>query len=536
MENKFMNGLRATNNLTYTENGAVTYKSTLDGLTDLFALGAAYRSRSVEDCILLFKHAYEENPVYALKCLFYLRDIRGGQGERRFFRVAYKWLIGYDKHAAQRNLQHIPFFGRWDDLIYICKDTTLWSACIDIIKHQLMMDVAQISLGPTCAVSLLGKWMPSENTSSQHTKEAAQVLRKALGFTPKQYRKTLSILRARINVLERLMSANEWDKIEFDKIPSKAGFKYRNAFARHDIERMKADREIISYKDFMADENTTVNAKDLYPYEIVNKAVEELSNSNWWYKKDISMDKTTRNTLNKYWENFMKSLDDFLGLDCLCVCDTSGSMLVGGIKNGTPLDVAISLSMCAAEKARGPFAGYYVSFSHKPQLIKVDGVDFVDKVNRIYQTNLCENTNIEATFDMLLNTAIDNHCTQDDLPKALVVISDMEFDHARGAYGFYNRNNISTKSLMENIKDKWNHCGYKMPHLVFWNVNARHDTIIYILDTLSFLNVLIPKMKTNNKDNQFNSATYIFRKLKLLDITVVSFIIPFIIVPFSRYQ
>lgn len=452
--NTFMNGLKNASNYTVTENGAVTHKSTMSDLLDLFAMGAAYRTRSNEDVILLFKKAFAENPVYALKCLFYIRDVRGGQGERRFFKVAMKWLASEDAGAARRNLEHIPMFGRWDDL-FIFFGTELEKDALDFIKHQLALDVQ-------CKTpSLLGKWMPSENTSSAKTRANARVIRSYLGMTSKQYRKTLSTLRQRINVLERLMSAGQWDLIEFDKIPSKAGFKYKNAFARHDIERMKAEKPVQSYADFAKDKTTKVNAKALYPYEVVAKGVRAAG---------FAMDSTDRLMVNKYWENLA---DYFNGktFNGLAVVDTSSSMTwYGG--DACPLNVAISIGMYCAERAKGPFAGHYVSFSSRPRLVSVEGVDFCDKVRRIYKANLCENTNIEATFDMLLNTAIQNNCTQDELPENIIILSDMEFDAARG---WYRSDNINT--LMENIRVKWANFGYRLPHLIYWNVQARQNNV-----------------------------------------------------------
>ena len=453
--NTFMNGLKTANNYAITENGALTHKSTMDGLMDLFAMGAAYRSRSDEDVILLFKNAFAADPVYAMKCLFYIRDVRGGQGERRFFRVATKWLASNETDAMKRNLIHVPEFGRWDDLFAFI-GTPLQEDALNIVKHQLALDVQ-------CKTpSLLGKWMPSENTSSMKTRKTASVVRKHLGMTSKQYRKTLSILRARINVLERLMSEGRWDEIEFDKIPSKAGLKYKNAFALHDIERMKKNPEVKTYADFAKDTTTKVNAKDLYPYEVVDKAVKA---------SNRSMDDTDRLMVNKFWDNLA---DYFNGksLNALAVVDTSGSMTWHG-GAAAPINVAISLGMYCAERAKGPFAGHYVSFASRPQLIEVNGVDFVDKVKRIYRTNLCDNTNIEATFDMLLDTAIRNHCAQSDLPENIIVISDMEFDAARGYYG----RSQNSKTLMENIREKWARAGYRMPHLIYWNVEARQNNI-----------------------------------------------------------
>ena len=457
--NNFMNGLKSANNYAITENGALTHKSTLDGLMDLFAMGAAYRSRTNEDVILLFKNAFDEDPVYALKCLFYLRDVRGGQGERRFFRVATKWLASYNTDAMRRNLKHVPEFGRWDDL-FVFIGTPLEADALNIVKHQLALD-AQCK-----TPSLLAKWMPSENTSSVKTVAVAKTVRQFLGMTSKQYRKVLSALRSRINVLERLMSEGRWDEIEFDKIPSKAGLKYKNAFARHDIERMKRNPEVKTYADFAKDTTTKVNAKDLYPYEVVDKAL---------HTNVSTLDNTDRLMVNKFWDNLT---DYFNGksLNALAVVDTSGSMSWSG-GAAAPINVAISLGLYCAERAQGPFAGHYVSFSSRPQLIETKGVDFVDKVRRIYRTNLCENTNIEATFDMLLNTAIQNHCTQDELPENILVISDMEFDVGSGhGYG-YGRSSWNPKTLMEGIREKWALHGYRMPHLIYWNVDARQNNI-----------------------------------------------------------
>lgn len=468
----FLNGLKTATNYTLTENGGVTHKSTMSDLLDMFAMGAAMRKRSDEDVILMFSKAFAENPVYALKCLFYIRDVRGGQGERRFFRVCMRWLANHNTDAARRNLTHIPEYGRWDDL-FIFVGTPLENDAFAFIKKQLALDVE-------CKTpSLLGKWMPSENTSSQKTRNMAHKIRSYLGMTHKQYRKTLSVLRERINIVERLMSEGRWDEIEFDKIPSRAGMIYKNAFARHDIERQK-NENVQSYADFAKDTTKTVNAKVLYPYECVAEAVKACGGYGYGYyyrnsDKD-AMSETNRLMVNKYWDNLA---DYFNGaaFNGLAVVDTSGSMT--GSEASAPINVAISLGLYCAEKAKGPFAGHYVSFSSCPQLIATEGIDFVDKVARIYRTNLCENTNIEATFDLLLKTAIANQCTQDDLPQNIIVISDMEFDSAVGSWRNY-VNGLSKDTavtVLEGIAQKWAMHGYQMPHLIFWNVQARQNNI-----------------------------------------------------------
>ena len=410
--NTFMNGLKAASNYKLTENGALAHKSTGTKLYDLFAFGNAYRSRSEEDVILLFKQAYKENPFYALKCLFYIRDREEGGGERRFFRVCLKWLAKNDPAAVRRNLKNVAWYGRWDDL-YCLVDTPIEDEMFDFMKQQLILDTQSNT------PSLLAKWLKSINTSSAESRRLGDKTRRAFGMTHRQYRKTLSILRERINVLERLMSANKWDEIEFDKIPSRAGMIYKNAFARHDLERAKSEKKVQTYEEF-AKSDAKVNAKVLYPYECVAEAIRYCR---------IGLDNTNRLMTNKYWDN----LRDYFAnktFNGIAVVDTSGSMTGHGA--AAPINVAISLGLYCAERAKGPFANHYISFASRPQLIETSGVDFVDKVRRIYDTNLVDDTNLEAVFDLMLRTAINNNCKQEDIPQNVIIISDMEINSARG--------------------------------------------------------------------------------------------------------
>lgn len=469
--NKFINGLIDATNIGYTENGAIKRNTTKSDLLDMFAMGAAMRTRSDEDVILMFRKAYAENPVYALKCLFYIRDIRGGQGERRFFRVVMRDLAKYDIQAVLRNLIHIPEFGRWDDL-YVFVGTPVESAAFELMKNQLALDVS-------CKTpSLLAKWLKSENTSSQKSRELANKTRIAFGMNHKQYRKTLSILRERINVLERLMSENRWDEIEFDKIPSRAGMIYKNAFARHDIERMKQDPTVQSYADFAKDNTTKVNAKALYPYECVAEAIKVMRNGWYGYRSQPSMDDTNRLMVNKYWDNLTDYFNDAT-FNGMAIVDTSGSMC--GSNADAPINVAISLGMYCAEKAKGPYNGHFITFSSNPTFVKIEGVDFCDKVYRMSQADWGGSTNVEAAFDMMLDVAIKNRLSQDEIPENLIIISDMEFNSCvtsgtRSTSCWGGCGGVKD-TLFEAMAKKWASYGYKMPRLIFWNVQARQNNI-----------------------------------------------------------
>lgn len=467
MTNTFIDTLEDMFNYKFTENMGVAMKSTGSKVYDLFALGAAYRTRSDNDCILLFKNAFEEDSTLALKALFYIRDCRGGQGERRFFRVCYKWLANEYPMVAEKNLQNVPEMGRWDDLFCLL-DTPVRTNVLHFIKRQLMLDMEDCI--DNKAISLLAKWIPSENTHSKATREKAKVVREYLHMTSRDYRRMLSKLRAHLNVLERLMSANEWDKIEFDKIPSKAGLVYRNAFARRDMIAKK-------YEEFAKDKTTKVNAGTLYPYEIVEKVSHYNS---FWGGCYFGGTETERAMLNKYWEN-QKDYLNGADVSMMCVVDTSGSMW------GRPLDVACSLGLYCAERMTGPFANKYISFSRNPRLVKTEGIDFVDKVERIYNTNLCENTDLGKVFNLLFNIVRRGVANKEDLPKTLVVISDMEIDRMS------NWKSDTAVTEMDKIREKWESYGLELPKLVYWNVNSRgKDTILDKGPNVSFVSGCSP--------------------------------------------
>ena len=462
MENTFLDSIKREMNYTETENGGITHKSTLDAVYDMFALGGAYRSRSDEDCILLFKKALEENEELALKCLFYLRDIRGGQGERRFFRVCFKWLAKNYPELAFRNLDNIPEYGRWDDL-YCVEGTELRTDAFDVIQCQLNKDLMSLKEGEKEGVSLLGKWLKSENASAEDTKYLANQTRIAFGYSHKKYRKILSALRTRINIVEKLMSEGRWEEIEFAKLPSKAGLIYRNAFAHNDLIKDK-------YEAFINSKETKVNATTLYPYEIVKKVTDTLD---YWGHTDL--EETEREVLNKYWANQDTSMFNEAS-SILCVCDTSGSMTSKYGTSVAPIDIAISLSMICAENNKSDFKNKYISFSSRPQFIEIEGVDFVDKVQRIYRQNLCENTDLKATFDLIKNAILKTKKIE-DLPKTIVVLSDMEIDSMS-----YWRDKSRVKTEMELMREEWARDGLKLPRLVYWNCAARNNNILDEID------------------------------------------------------
>ena len=381
-----------------------------------------------------------------------------------------RWLAANETDAMRRNLAYIPEFGRWDDL-YTFVGTPLEKDAFNIMKHQLALDV-------TCKTpSLLAKWLKSENSSSVETRKLGTRTRIAFGMNSKQYRKTLSVLRERIKVLERLMSQGRYDEIEFDKIPSRAGIIYRNAFARRDMIKAK-------YEAFAKDTETKVNASALYPHDIAHRA----------FKTNCKgLDDPDRLMLQKYWDN----LPNYYGNNVengIAVIDVSGSM------SGPPMEAAVSMGAYIADKAHGPFANHFITFSGHPELVEFEGVDITDKLCRCIGADWGMNTNIEAVFDMLLNTAMKQGAKPEDMPTRVYIFSDMEFDQCvtsnfydgRG-WGFgLHRDAIQT--LFEAMKAKWARYGYKMPDCVFWNLNARNNNIPAIGDGFSYVSGFSPVM------------------------------------------
>lgn len=458
MSDVFMSALEDRTNVTYTENDAVAKKTTKSNVLDFFAQGGAMRNRKEQEIYRLFNRAYVQNPLLALRTAFYLRDIRCGQGERRVFRVIIKEFAKDYPKVLKPNLELIPEYGRWDDL-YAVFNTPLQEEVGKIFYEQIQKDLE--SDNP----SLCAKWLKSENASSDTTKKLATITRKMFGWTSRRYRKTLSKLRKKIGVVERKMSDNRWKEIDYEKVPSKAGLIYRNAFERHDPSGYQ------EFLDKLESGEVDINASTLFPYELARKVDEEYLESH------------ERTVINEMWEN----LPDYIGEkneNSIAVVDTSASM------DGLPKQVALSLGLYLAEKNEGPFHNKFITFSVKPELMDITGNNFIEKYRNMWGAHWDGNTNIEAVFDLILDIAVKNHLSQEDIPSKLYIISDMQFDSATsGSTGIFNDSPTipePDKTLFEKIKAKFERANYEMPELVFWNVDAKDETFPFDKDDRGF--------------------------------------------------
>ncbi len=430
-----------------TKNGASSLLNSGNSIVDLFAKGGAYRKRSDGEVVSLFSKAFNEDRLLALKTLFYLRDCRGGQGERRFFRVCLSWLAKNHPAIVVKNLPALVVYGRWDDY-FVLFETKVENYFLAFIKEQFEADVNSKEKN----ISLLGKWLPSINTSSRQTRFLAEKFRKAFGLSPRNYRKKLSALREKINVLERLMCSGDWAGVDYSAIPSKAGLLYSKAFHRHDNPRyLQWQKDVMSGK-------TKINAAVLNPYDIVSRLMTGGMNKvgDKYFCDVRNLDEATKNDLNMFWEKLPDYFDGN-SQNILCVCDTSGSM------RGAPVTAAISLSIYTAERNKGMFSNFFLTFSQEPDFQEVEGDNIYSKVQNMARSNWGENTNLQAVFDLILNRAIERKVPAEEMPAEVIIISDMQFDKATP-------DNKATNFQV--IEDKFKGSGYKLPSLTFWNVNA----------------------------------------------------------------
>lgn len=431
--------LKREANTAYTANGAVSNASTMSDCLDFFATAGALRNASDEEITVRFIRAFAEDRDIAMKTLFFARDIRGGLGERRAFRVIIRYLADNYPDTVKKNIANIAEYGRYDDILSLI-GTASEAEAITYIRENLNKDMK--SMQAQESVSLMAKWLPSVNASSSETVRTAKKIAKAMNMSDASYRRMLSSLRAYIKIIENNLREKDYT-FSYEKQPSKAMFKYRKAFIRNDEER---------YRDFMCrakSEPSVLKTGSLTPYDIVNSVLKNRS----------GMSGEEREVLDTTWN----ALENYVNSDnTLVVVDGSGSMYCDFF-SVKPAAIAESLGIYFAERNKGAFANCFITFSANPRLVEIKGRDIFEKVNYCMSFNEVSNTNIEKTFDLILNTAVKNRMKQSDMPSRLIIISDMEFDYCT---------DDSEMTNFEAAKAKFAKKGYKLPQLVFWNVNS----------------------------------------------------------------
>lgn len=433
----FAKAAKQKSNFTRTENGAVALNTSGNKCLDFYATVGSLRQADENRITRLFADAYNEDALLATKTVFYARDIRGGLGERETFRKLLKYMASYHPEALKPNLRLIGVYGRYDDW-YSLIGTPLEDDMWDAMKKQLDFDLSCYDKDINVPISLLAKWLKTADASSLNTRKLGILTAQKLGYSVYDYKRIVRKLRKRIVITESLMSANEWGNIEYSKVPSRSMLKHKEAFNKHDEAR---------YQDYINQAvkgDVKINSSTLYPYDLIEKI---------YYYGNIKEDKT----IEAQWRQLPNYVDE--NTNAIVIADTSGSMI------GRPMNTAIGLAIYFAERNKGAYHNLWMSFSKNPKFHQIKGETLAQKISSIDMSDWMMNTDLKAAFDLVLDTAIHNNVPSEEMPKALIVISDMEIDACGNKeWSFY-----------EKMTHKFEKNGYAIPSIVFWNVNSRHD-------------------------------------------------------------
>ena len=435
----FAEAAKKTAVFTRTENGAVALNTTGDARLDLFGMIGSLRTAEKARITRLFSEAYKADPLFATKIAFYARDVRGGLGERQTFRTILQYMAELHPEALRPNLDLVGVYGRYDDL-YCLIGTPLENEMWAAMKKQFEEDRRNLQEGN--AVSLLAKWIKTADASSEATRRLGILTAQKLGYSVYEFKRIVRAMRKQIGVVETLMSAGRWDEIRYAAVPSRAMMIYRNAFMKHDAER---------YGQFVQKAVTgeqTIRSAALYPYDIVEKVM-----TMGWGRCTVHDDPV----LEAQW----RQLPDYVeaGTNALVIADTSGSM------QGRPLATSVGLAVYFAERNRGAYHNMFMSFSRSSRIQVLKGETLAQKILSMNMNDWQNNTNLKVAFEHVLEIGMRNHVPAEDMPKSLIVISDMEIDSCGDRnWTFY-----------EQMAQRFMDYGYTIPNIVFWNVASRHD-------------------------------------------------------------
>jgi hypothetical protein len=423
--NAFVSAIKDDATTIYTENGAKTYSTSFDSCVDLFFQIGAIRGQGAARAETLFRTAYKQNPDLATKIALWARDVRGGAGERQVFRDLLKLLEKTDMDRLARILPLVPEIGRYDDL-FVFETATAKDMAFAIFGNGLV--------DPSKA-GLAAKWAPRETGAK---KKLARELMAYFELSPKNYRRLITTLS---NTVEQQMSARLWDDIEFQKVPSVAAARYAKAFRRHQPDR---------YNEFVQKAvkgEVKINASALFPYDVTKSTV----------------DAETQNALWNQLPDYVPAGKSFIPM-----IDLSQSMSSSTIGDGnlTPMDAAISLGLYLAEKNKSEFNRMALAFAGQPSWISIPDTDSVrDKVRAVKAGQVAYDTNLNAAFEAILSVALRKGVPQEDLPDALIVLSDMEFNSTQNARSVTN---------VDAAKRLYEANGYRLPTIVWWNLQSRN--------------------------------------------------------------
>ena len=450
-----------------TWNNAITNESTLNFNLDMFAYSSRVREQDHEKNKNRFKNALIENDKIALANLLYTLDIRNGKGERALFKSYFSALIEMNKDYAIQILPYIPELGRWD-YVFEGIGTEIEENVYELIRAYFMMDIKNYNENKP--VSLLAKWLPSIKTHNKKNYFAVKLAKK-LNLTEKEYRKILSKLRDRLNIVEKHITNKEYEKIEYISVPSKAMVKYKNLFFVKDevrfkefIEELKATKKskydnlfMNDFAKMYLDSLRKVGINSLYGKNLkkvyedaISYLIKGLSQRELEDKQILLQNlNNQKNLINTMWKKQSKIEFD---KNVLVVADTSGSM------QGIPFETAVSLAIYISQNNKSEewrnrfiiFSSDCIEYSYNKN---AEFTDIIDEIPFIV-----DNTDIDKVFKKILNDSVEKNLPQLD---EVIIISDMEFDAVQ------DKKNMSNFKYWKSEFAKHN---YKLPKIIFWNV------------------------------------------------------------------
>lgn len=414
---------------TRTENGMPTHSTSSNAILDMFYKMGGSRTMSETAITAMFSKAFNsDDRLLATKAMFYNRDVRGGQGERRSFRIMFRYLCMNYPEIAVANLSNVVFFGRWDDLL-VGLDTVAGDAIAQYIYTALRS-----------GDGLCAKWMPRENKANGAT---ARLLISKIGIPPKRYRKLLS---GNTKAVENIMCKKDWALVDYNQVPSVAVNKYRKAWYRNDESRFSSWIESLSKPEF----GNKINASSIFPHDIVGKYL-----GGGMYGVNVATG--VNELLEAQWEALPNYVQEARKI--LPVVDVSGSM---GMYGGLAIRVAVALGIYISQRNSGPFKDGFITFSENPMLQYLTG-NLHDRCEQLTKSKWGMNTDLEKVFKLILDRAVSANLPASEMPDDVLILSDMQFDQCVS-----NR----SASAIEMIDRLYSRAGYKRPNIVFWNLKT----------------------------------------------------------------
>ena len=468
--NSVLDGIIKDSSKTLTENGDVAYTTTQNNNLDFFFGASLFRGND-EKAVQAFIKAYTQNKNLAVKNLFYLRDIKGGQGLRSPFRACLAWLAKENPELVINLLPKFVEYGRWDDILFLGLktegfDKTLILKVEDFVREQFIKDsltllenkIAEEQGEKVKPISLLAKWMPKINSKSPEVRKLAYRWANILaGGDKKLYRNAIRDLRESLKLVETALVKKKYDSITYEHVPGRAMKKYSKAFDRNDGKRYKSYLESLrTGENEVGLEKLKQRSKNLFPYEILIQS------------------KNGQREMSELLWTAMREQNPNLGQNSIVVYDSSGSMIatIPQTNNVRVIDVAQSLAIALAEKATGPFENKVITFSRNPRFIDLAGATSLrHKLQRLQEFSIAENTDISKLYDLIFEASL-NATSSEDYLKQVIIVTDCQFDAVTSYQGV-----TYDKSTYDVVKQKFVDAEIPMPQMVYWNLNARTFTI-----------------------------------------------------------